>query len=212
MVDHHRQEALFTITPVRTPDQVKEAVTLFRAYADSLGFDLGFQNFDAEMAGMPGKYSPPTGELLLARSNDDGQAILGCVGLRPLPSPSPSSSSSSSADAHADADANINNAHTHTHTHTHTSTSTGAFTTQICEMKRLYVTPSGRGMGVGKALAAEIIAVARRLGYSEMRLDTLSSMVAALAMYRALGFEEIPAYYDTPLEGTHFLSLALETT
>jgi len=79
----------------------------------------------------------------------------------------------------------------------------------VCEMKRLYVAPEGRGKGVGKELALAIIEAARAAGYREMRLDTLSSMHGAQALYRALGFVEIGAYYDTPIEGTVFMSLAL---
>lgn len=79
----------------------------------------------------------------------------------------------------------------------------------VCEMKRLYVAPAGRGSGAGKALAVTVIQVAEKLGYREMRLDTLSTMTAALKLYDALGFVDIPAYYETPLEGTRFLSLKL---
>lgn len=54
---------------------------LFREYADWLGIDLAFQDFDAELAGLPGDYAPPAGRLLLGEV--DGRAA-GCVGLRPL--------------------------------------------------------------------------------------------------------------------------------
>jgi GNAT superfamily N-acetyltransferase len=54
---------------------------LFEEYAASLGFDLGFQDFDAELASLPGAYAPPGGCLLLAEI--DGAACA-CVGLRPL--------------------------------------------------------------------------------------------------------------------------------
>lgn len=79
----------------------------------------------------------------------------------------------------------------------------------VCEMKRLYVAPAGRGGGVGRALALSVIEAARAAGYREMRLDTLASMTGAQALYRSLGFAEIPAYYDTPVENTVFMSLAL---
>lgn len=70
---------------------------------------------------------------------------------------------------------------------------------RICEMKRLYVRPQGRGTGLGKLLARQIIAVARELGYSSMRLDTLSSLNAAMRLYESLGFQRIEPYYDNPL-------------
>jgi ribosomal protein S18 acetylase RimI-like enzyme len=78
-----------------------------------------------------------------------------------------------------------------------------------CEMKRLYVAPEGRGLGVGRALAEEIISAAKRIGYREMRLDTLPEMDKAIAIYRTLGFVSIAPYYDTPIAGTLFLAKQL---
>ena len=74
-----------------------------------------------------------------------------------------------------------------------------------CEMKRLYVPPAGRGLGVGKALVEVVVQEAARIGYREIRLDTLPSMHAAIALYRRCGFATIPAYYDTPIAGTVFM-------
>lgn len=64
-----------------TPEQLRSVRDLFREYARSLGVDLAFQGFEAELAGLPGKYGPPEGALLLAV---DGCAACGCVALRPL--------------------------------------------------------------------------------------------------------------------------------
>lgn len=79
----------------------------------------------------------------------------------------------------------------------------------ICEMKRLWVRDIAKGSGLGKELVKAIIKAGQDLGYQRMRLDTLPRMKAAVSMYRSFGFVEIPAYYQTPLEGTHFLELDL---
>ena len=137
----------------------------FRNYAGWLGVDLSFQNFDQEMASLPGAYATPQGRLFFAEV--DGRPA-GCVGVRPLP----------------DSDG-------------------------VCEMKRLYVAPAGRGQGLGRKLALAIIEAARAAGHREMRLDTLATMHEAQKLYCALGFTEIARYNDTPGEGTVFMSLAL---
>lgn len=63
------------------PEHIEQARTLFLEYADSLGFSLCFQNFDQELANLPGAYKPPAGRLLLAQ---DSEAFAGCVALRRL--------------------------------------------------------------------------------------------------------------------------------
>ena len=139
---------------------------LFEAYAASLPIDLAYQAFAGELAGLPGKYAPPRGALLLAR--DESGTPLGCVALRPL------------AEA------------------------------GCCEMKRLYLLPAVRGRGLGRALAEAVVSVARRIGYDELRLDTLTSMAEARKLYERLGFKPIPPYYAPTPPGTVFLSLGLQ--
>jgi len=77
------------------------------------------------------------------------------------------------------------------------------------EMKRLYVQPSTRGMGLGKRLIEAAISIARQSGYAELRLDTLASMASAQGLYRTLGFVEIPPYGNAFLPGTRFYALPL---
>ena len=144
------------------PD-VEEVRELLRAYADALPFALDFQDFDRELAELPGAYAPPRGALLLARV--DG-APVGCVALRPLDG-------------------------------------------ETCEMKRLFVRATARGTGLGRLLVTAIVAEARALGYTRMRLDTTPGMEAAQALYAELGFRETEPYTHNPVPGTRFLALEL---
>jgi carbonic anhydrase len=141
------------------------AKELFLEYAAEWNLDLCFQNFAAELAGLPGQYAPPEGCLLLVW-HDENPA--GCVALR-------------------------------------------KFADGVCEMKRLYVRPIARQLGIGKALAAAVIKVARKAGYQRMRLDTLARMTAAVALYETLGFRRIDAYRHNPLEDAVYMELDLRT-
>jgi ribosomal protein S18 acetylase RimI-like enzyme len=162
-------ERAVAIHVVGSGDVALDAVrTLFREYAGSLGVDLCFQNFERELAELPGEYAAPAGVLLLATV--DGQPA-GCGALRALP------------------DVDYPNA---------------------CEMKRLYVRPSHRGLGLGRRIAQALMEQAVRAGYDTMLLDTLDDMEAARGMYASLGFEEIPPYYFNPIPGAHYLKVELD--
>ncbi len=153
----------FEILNADRQEDIETVRELFTEYEQSLPFDLDFQNFDDELAKLPGEYSRPDGRLILATI--DRNAV-GCVALRKIG-------------------------------------------TGICEMKRLYVRPEFRGRGVGKELASRIIADAREIGYEIMRLDTVSSMKEAIALYVSLGFREIPRYRVNPLPNARFFELEL---
>ncbi|MEK7468011.1 MAG: GNAT family N-acetyltransferase [Planctomycetota bacterium] len=136
---------------------------LFREYQAFLGVDLCFQSFEEELAGLPGRYGPPGGALLLARH---GNSAAGCVALRSL--------------------------------------GRGA-----CEMKRMFVRPRFRGLGIGRALAEAIVERGRKLGYRTMKLDSVSRLETALGIYRTLGFKKTAPYCHNPLEGAIFLAKRL---
>ena len=80
----------------------------------------------------------------------------------------------------------------------------------ICEMKRLYVRPEDRGLGLGRMLVERLIAEARAIGYERMRLDTIASaMQDAIALYRRMGFVEIAPYSSIPIESALWMELRL---
>jgi len=69
------------------------------------------------------------------------------------------------------------------------------------EMKRMYVREAYRGSGLGRRLAAEVIAEARKRKYARVVLDTLPKLAPAIALYRDLGFRETGPYLDAPTPG-----------
>lgn len=68
----------------------------------------------------------------------------------------------------------------------------------ICEFKKLFILPEGRGLGIGRTLTESCLKFAKATGYRKCYLDTLSTMTAAIALYRKIGFKEL----DQPLDGT----------
>jgi len=79
----------------------------------------------------------------------------------------------------------------------------------ICEMKRLYVRPAFRGLGLGRILANSVVKMAIESGYSTMRLDTLDRLKSAMKLYESMGFLECDAYYENPLPGVVYRELDL---
>lgn len=152
-----------TIREARWPGDVETVRALFREYIASIGADISFQDVDAELAALPGKYAAPDGAVFLACTQD------ACIGIAAFRN----------------------------------------FDAATCEMKRMYVRPGHRGQRVGEQLANAVIDAARVRGYTRMLLDTLASMRPAIALYRSLGFEEVPAYYDNPLPGATYMAMRL---
>jgi ribosomal protein S18 acetylase RimI-like enzyme len=72
---------MFHFNQVEHTEEIDDARVLFEEYASSLGIDLCFQNFDEELAGLPGDYAPPGGRLYLVVENDE---VAGCVALRKI--------------------------------------------------------------------------------------------------------------------------------
>ncbi|MBQ8075590.1 MAG: GNAT family N-acetyltransferase [Oscillospiraceae bacterium] len=77
------------------------------------------------------------------------------------------------------------------------------------ELKRLYVRPEWRGRNLGEQMVRQMMADAKDAGYRWLRLDTLPGLKTALALYRRMGFYEIPAYYDCLIPDTVFMEIAL---
>jgi len=152
------------IIQATTNEQIDEARLLFREYETWLDLDLCFQGFESELAGLPGKYAPPDGRLLLAYMDEK---LAGCIAMRALKD-------------------------------------------DICEMKRLFVRDEFRGQKIGIQLIERLVADAREIGYSRMRLDTYpAKMAKAVSLYGSHGFHSIEPYYDNPHDGVLFMELTL---
>ena len=78
-----------------------------------------------------------------------------------------------------------------------------------CEMKRLYVKPEARGMHLGDTLVSEIISHAKKAGYKEMVLDTITPLQAAISLYKKHGFVECEPYYNNPMDDVVYMKKIL---
>lgn len=180
---------MFRTIPAESDHAVRMASMLFREYAASLGVDLSFQEFEHEVATLPGDYAPPSGRLFLALGDDPGGSraeLADALQLSPATWESPAPHGVAGCVALRKFDA------------------------ERCEMKRLYVRPQFRGKGLGKELAETIIRAAREIGYQAILLDTLPQMTKAQQLYRHLGFREIPAYRHNPVPGSLYFELPLQ--
>ena len=78
-----------------------------------------------------------------------------------------------------------------------------------CELKRMFVRAEYRGLGLGQRLLTASVELAQRLGYATIKLDTADFMGAAIRLYRANGFVEIPAYRHNPHPEARYFELNL---
>jgi len=81
--------------------------------------------------------------------------------------------------------------------------------TARAEMKRLYVSPHARGLGIGRRLVVQVLAEAQAIGYTEVVLDTLPDMTEAQRLYEQLGFRDVEPYRTNPIAGTRYLGKKL---
>lgn len=165
------------------PAEVPIVRELFEEYGASLGFDLCFQGFAEELATLPGRYAPPAGGIWLAVAETEtgqqtgGVSATGGVG---------ASGGVLGCIALRPLDVGVGE--------------------RVAEIKRLYVRPAARGTGAGRRLAERAVAAAEAHGYERIVLDTLATMIAAMSLYRSLGFEETGAYYPNPLPGVVYFA------
>jgi GNAT superfamily N-acetyltransferase len=132
------------------------------AFDDSV-LKIGVEDFQRELASLPGVYAPPRGALVLAF---ESATPVGCGALKPL---------------------GRNRA----------------------EIKRIYVRPSARGLGLGRRITRALVNRARDLGYQRVVLDTLPKMTAAITIYRSEGFVPIERYWAHPVPDALFFGKEL---
>lgn len=133
---------MISFEQVASDDQIQTARQLFSEYAESMDYAVCFDDFERELASLPGDYAPPDGCLLIAKY--EGQPA-GCVALRRL-------------------------------------------TDGVGEMKRMWVRRGFRGRKIGLAMANEVIARSRQMGYKRIMLETMPRMEQAMSLYLIMGF------------------------
>jgi len=192
VISVRKRKTIVPIVQAEGGEAVSQVRALFREYAAGLTIDLCFQNFERELAGLPGEYGPPTGRLYLALATDSPKVRAGRETRNPGASAREPGARILAQEAGPAGCVALRK-----------------FDAEACEMKRLYVRPEFRGQGVACALVEEVTRAAPALGYRKILLDTLPEMVGAQALYRSIGFQEVPAYRSYELPGVRFFKLAL---
>ncbi|KAJ6438785.1 GCN5-related N-acetyltransferase (GNAT) domain-containingprotein [Purpureocillium lavendulum] len=160
-------------------DDIAAVERCFDTYTQWLDMDISFQDYEAERNGLPGKYAAPSGALLLAVDGDGPSQNV--LGCIAM------------RPIELDGP------------YMRHRPSDGRY----CEVKRLFVYPEARGRQVSRALVREVTKRAAEAGYSEVLLDTMAKMQAAVKLYVSEGFEETLAYNASPLDGVMYFSKKL---
>lgn len=190
-----RPSPSFEIREASTDSDIQSFAALTQAYHRFLntefGLDLAFQNFEQEIANLPGAYSAPAGKILvvtatIATSQDEQStpvkgAIVGAIALRPF----------SAMYIHDSRTVIVD------------------WALKTCELKRLYVLPNWSGYGLGRLLVQSALVKARMLGYQKVILDSLTGLKAANHIYRKLGFTACSSYNGNPLADVCFWEMLL---
>lgn len=79
----------------------------------------------------------------------------------------------------------------------------------VCELKRIYVLPGARGKGYGRDISVRLLDDAQAKGYKMAKLDTLSKLKPAIALYESLGFTHCAAYVFNPEPDVVYMEIAL---
>jgi len=167
---------------------VTYAQQLIRQFLAELNEDLTFQSVEQELQQLPGKYSQSLGGCLLLLVFDGNSG-------------SNSGNISSSISSIIDRRDVIPVG----------TVALRKLDDGIGEIKRMFIKPDQRGRGLSRVLLSRLLEEARVLHYHTLRLDTLTRLTAANALYRSMGFYEIPPYYFNPINDVLYLEYAVTT-